>query len=383
VTEVQPNNGAASYADTQPQGLTATFRVDLRDAPEPYSATVRFTGQRLGVAGRRASWDGFVHEEIIDQVMPRNGPISVSARVYGINQGDWSVQAELLTASPDANKARVYTRAASLRAQTLQPADWSWRKWRLVDVAPHPLKSRWSRILLLDPIPAVIPGSWAGLVALGVAIGIIFQALLLPRAGLAFGTVFPVSLLAVVAGVTGGKLWYIALNWRTWRRAVGDGFCIQGALTGAVAVGVGAFALIHVPIGLLLDTTAPGLFIGIAIGRLGCFFTGCCAGRPSSSRFAVWSSDRRVGARRLPTQPLESLAALCIGLAGLVVVLHYRLAVPGAVFVASMAAYTLCRQFFLRLRTEQRRSTLASAVIAVAASLVLSAAFVWLVFSVR
>jgi phosphatidylglycerol:prolipoprotein diacylglycerol transferase len=144
-----------------------------------------------------------------------------------------------------------------------------------------------------------------------------------------------------------------------------------------------AVALIHVPIGLLLDTTAPGLFIGIAVGRLGCFFTGCCAGRPSSSRFAVWSSDRRVGARRLPTQPLESLAALCIGLAGLVVVLHYRLAVPGAVFVASMAAYTLCRQFILRLRTEQRRSPLGSAVIALAAALVLCAAVVWMVFSVR
>lgn len=383
VDVTQLNAGAGADVHTQPQGLTATFRVDSRNAPEPHAATVRFTGQRLGVAGRRDRWDGFVHEEIIDQAMPHNGPISVSARIYGVNPGDWSVQAELLTAPPDADKARMYTRAAPPRAHALQPAGWSWRKWRLVEVPPHPLKSRWSRVLLLDPIPAVIPGSWAGLVALGVAIGIIIQALLLPHAELAFSTVLPVSLLAVVAGVAGGKLWYIALNWRTWRRAVGDGFCIQGALTGAVAVGVGAVALIHVPIGLLLDTTAPGLFIGIAVGRLGCFFTGCCAGRPSSSRFAVWSSDRRVGARRLPTQPLESLAALCIGLAGLVVVLHYRLAVPGAVFVASMAAYTLCRQFILRFRNEQRRSSLGSAVIAVAAALVLCAAVVWMVFSAR
>jgi len=94
VDVTQLNAGAGADVHTQPQGLTATFRVDSRNAPEPYAATVRFTGQRLGVAGRRDRWDGSVHEEIIDQVMPRNGPISLSARVYGVNPGDWSVQAE-------------------------------------------------------------------------------------------------------------------------------------------------------------------------------------------------------------------------------------------------------------------------------------------------
>jgi phosphatidylglycerol:prolipoprotein diacylglycerol transferase len=373
-----PHDAADPDADALPQGLTATFGFDSGQASGPYPATVRFSGQRLDVTSPRDRGDGFVHEEAIDQVVPRSGPVSISARVYGVNAGEWSVQAELLSPPLETAKVRLYSRSSPPRSQPLEPARWSWRRWRLVEVSPHPLKSRWSRVVLLDPIPAVIPGSWTGLVTLGVVIGFIFQALLLPREGLAFGTVLPVSLLAVVAGVTGGKLWFIALNWRTWRTSLGDGFCIQGALAGAVAVGVGAVALIHVPIGLLLDTTAPGLFVGIAVGRLGCFFTGCCAGRPSSSWFAVWSSDRRVGARRLPTQPLESLAALCIGLAGLVLLLRYRLAVPGAIFVASMAAYTLCRQFILRLRGERRRSTRASDVIAVAAALVLCGAVVWL-----
>jgi phosphatidylglycerol:prolipoprotein diacylglycerol transferase len=378
-----PDPAAEADSDVLPQALTATCCFDSAEAPGPYSATVRFTGQRLAVAGPRRPWDGFVHEETVDHVVPRNGPVSVSARVYGVNPGDWSVQAELLNPPQQAGKLRLYSRAAPPRSQVLHPVAWSWWKWRLVEVSPHPLKSRWSRIVLFDPIPAVIPGSWAGLVALGIAIGFIFQALLLPREGLAFGTVLPVSLLAVVAGVTGGKLWFIALNWRTWRTAIGDGFCIQGALVGAVAVGVGAFALIHVPIGLLLDTTAPGLFVGIAVGRLGCFFTGCCAGRPSSSRFAVWSSDRRVGARRLPTQPLESLVALCIGLVGLFVILRYRLAVPGAVFVASMAAYTLGRQILLRLRFEPRRSAVGPPLTALVATLVLGASVAWLVVGAR
>ena len=243
--------------------------------------------------------------------------------------------------------------------------------------------TRWARLTGYNAVPAVIPGSWFGLVTLGVVIGFVFQAELLPRQHLAVGTVFPVSLLAVLSGVVGGKVWYIALNLRTWRRAPQDGWCIQGALVGASALGTLAVTLLHLPIGVVLDTTAPGLFVGVAVGRLGCFFTGCCAGRPTASRFGVWCSDRRVGARRVPTQLLESLAALCIAAVGLFLVLRYQLAVPGAVFIGSMAAYTLCRQFILRFRIEPRRSGHGGSVTAMGAALVLSATVAWFVLSGR
>lgn len=71
-------------------------------------------------------------------------------------------------------------------------------------------------------------------------------------------------------------------------------------------------------------------------------------------------------------------APLCIGVAGLAEVLDDRLAVPGAAFIPSMAAYTLCRQFILRLRGEHRRSSRIRAVIAVAATLPLCGAILWL-----
>jgi hypothetical protein len=74
---------------------------------------------------------------------------------------------------------------------------------------------------------------------------------------------------------------------------------------------------------------------------------------------------------------------LCIRVAGLAEVLHDRLAVPGALFVASMAAYTLCRQFSLRLRGEHRRSSRTRGVIAVAAALGLCGAILWLPPSAR
>jgi redox-sensing transcriptional repressor len=40
--------------------------------------------------------------------------------------------------------------------------------------------------------------------------------------------------------------------------------------------------------------------LGLAVGRVGCFFTGCCASRSSASRWALWSSNRSVGLRTRP-----------------------------------------------------------------------------------
>ena len=374
---------ARSHGIREPQGLTATAVFDSGNAASAYSATVRFIGERRNVVGRPEQKDTFVQDEVIERVVPRSGPISVTARVFGLNSGEWNVAAELRAPAPDRDRPPSSRQSAPGDHRALQSASWSWLRWELSPRAAQPLRTRWARLTGFDAMPAVIPGSWLGLVTLGVLLGFVSQAVLLPRSNLAVGTVLPVSLLAAVSGVVGGKVWYIALNLRTWRRAPQDGFCIQGALVGATAVGTLAVALLHLPVGALLDITAPGLFVGVAVGRLGCFFTGCCAGRPTSSRLGVWCSDRRVGARRIPTQLMESLAALCIAVVGFFIVLRYRLAVPGAVFIGSIAAYTFCRQFILRLRIERRRSGWGGLVTAIGAALVVIASVVWFVISVR
>jgi phosphatidylglycerol---prolipoprotein diacylglyceryl transferase len=97
------------------------------------------------------------------------------------------------------------------------------------------------------------------------------------------------------------------------------------------------------------------LFFAVAIGRLGCFLTGCCAGRVTSSRWGIWSSDRRIGARRIPTQLLESGAGLLIGVTALPLTLIHMRAVHGAVFVAAFAVYLAVRHLLVRLRAESRR----------------------------
>jgi len=137
-------------------------------------------------------------------------------------------------------------------------------------------------------------------------------------------------------------------------------------------------AALHISIGVYLDVTAPGLLVAMAVGRVGCFFAGCCGGPPTASRWGVWSSDQRVGARRLPTQLLELALAGILGLVVLVAVLRHGPA-GGAFFVAGLAAYTLGRQGFLRLRAERRKTRLGGLLTAALAALVLIAAVVVLV----
>jgi phosphatidylglycerol:prolipoprotein diacylglycerol transferase len=77
---------------------------------------------------------------------------------------------------------------------------------------------------------------------------------------------------------------------------------------------------------------------------------GCCAGRPTSSRWGLWSSDRRMGARRIPVQLLESGTALLLGAGATAAVPSLGTSDGGLVFVAAVAAYTAARQVLFALR---------------------------------
>lgn len=106
------------------------------------------------------------------------------------------------------------------------------------------------------------------------------------------------TVVAIIAGVMGAKGWYIVKHWREHRF---EGWCIQGFIVAASITALLLFTIQQQPTGPILDVTVSGLMLGLVIGRLGCFFAGCCGGPPTASWWGVWSSDQRVGARRVPT----------------------------------------------------------------------------------
>ncbi len=353
------------------QALSVTHWFDSGKDGEPYSATVRFTGRRMAVGGKPQSRETFVHEETIDRILPGSGAVSVTGWVYGLQPGEWTVTADLIRPQPGASAHRALARLGERRARPLPPAAWSWRRWRLSAGPTRPVKTRWAPLVRLARVPAVIPGSWTGLVVLGVLVGFAVQAAILGRQNVSVSQSLLVDLVALLTGLIGAKLWYVAQHRGSWREWIGEGWAVDGFVVVASLAAVVTLLALNLPIGGFLDASAPALFFGVAIGRFGCFFTGCCAGRCTASRWGVWSSDRRVGARRVPTQLLESAAGLLIGVVSALLVVRGMPSLHGTIFVGAVTTYTLIRQFLLRLRAERHKSSLGASLTAAFAAFVL------------
>src|SRR6266851_4621946 len=350
--------------------LAVTYWFDPVPHPEPYPVTVRFSGRRVDVKGRVQAGDRFVHDETIEEVVPGSGPISLTARVRGINPGEWVVTTQVLGSATPARGSREQGNATPAAGRS-GPAARLWHRWVPSSGSAGPMRTCLTPLALR---PGILPGIWGAMVTLGMAVALALQALVISLDHLALGPWWAVTLVAIAVGIVGAKVWYMVLHRRKHLR---DGWCIQGFIASAPPAAVIMLAVLRVPIGVFLDVTAPGLLVAMAVGRVGCFFAGCCGGPPTASSFGVWSSDQRVGARRIPTQLLELVLALSLGLVGLVAVLGHGPA-GGAFFVAALAAYTLVRQGLLYLRAEPRKTRLGGLATSALAALVLIAAVVLL-----
>ena len=124
--------------------------------------------------------------------------------------------------------------------------------------------------------------------------------------------------LAAIAGILGARLWYVVeyrgefpspfsdfAGWLTLAADLDRGGAVWfgGLLVATIAM------IVHtrrsgVPLLLWADCAAPAVVAALAIGRLGCFFNGCCFGRACDLPWAV----AHHGVQVHPTQLYESLA---------------------------------------------------------------------------
>ena len=337
-------------ADIEPQALGLTYFFDAASTGDPYPVTIRFTGRRVGAKGKLRPRDRFDVTETVEHVVPGSGRLAVTVRVVDIAPGAWQV-----TATPVNDKR---SGAGSSRSATA-------RQPRL-PVATASGTTGYARVIQVRA-PGAHLGAWPALVGLGVAVGLATQVLLATHAHLDATRIVALSLAASLAGLVGAKFYYRAGHYLMRRflpahrnderpAVLTAGLCIQGFMAGAVVTLVVGALVTGVSVRALLDVTAPGLFLGMTIGRFGCFFGGCCVGRPTASRFGLWSSDQRLGVRRIPAQLLESSLALCIAIPATLAMWATTPRPRGVVFIGTIAAYTLGRQLLFPLRDNPRKT---------------------------
>ena len=353
------------------QVLTATCWLDPGEHGPVGRVTVRFTGRRSGITGAPGRGDRFEREEAVEGILPGSGPVSVTARENDVTAGEWLVRARVVARPGQLRTVRQLGPPGSVnRAHVVRRI--LWPKGNPV-AAEGPGTEVSTRMAALASGPGIIFASWSATVAAGVALALGLLVVLLGRVHIAAGPALAVSGAVILAGIIGARAWYVMLQRGKTEGSAFRGLCIQGTVAGGALAAVPGLLIAGIPVGTFFDAATPGLFFAMAIGRQGCFLTGCCVGRPTASRLGIWSSDGRIGARRLPAQQLEALACLLIGAAALIAFLHVGRTAGGVIFVGAMAVYILARQGLLALRPEPRRWSLAGPVTLAAAAAALLA----------
>jgi phosphatidylglycerol:prolipoprotein diacylglycerol transferase len=196
------------------------------------------------------------------------------------------------------------------------------------------------------------------LVTLGFLAALWMAARLGRRSGLDWDTVLNLGIYAGLAALIGAKLLLIALDFKYYLRYPSELFSMSTLRAGGIFYGGLVLALAtaflymrrkKLPGLVTADAFAPGLALGHAIGRLGCFAAGCCWGAPTHLPWAVTFtnpvSEQRVGVPLgvplHPTQLYESLAEALIFL-----ILYWRFARPhrpGAIIGLYLALYSSAR----------------------------------------
>lgn len=198
------------------------------------------------------------------------------------------------------------------------------------------------------------------LVALGFLAGLWLVSRLAKIAGLDRDKITNLAVYCALAGLAGAKLTMFLFDWDIYAKNPGELFSLstlqsagvyQGGLILAFIAAVFLIRHYALPPLLTLDVFAPGLALGHAIGRLGCFAAGCCWGASCTRPWAVTFTS--VEAARLtgvplgvplhPTQLYESFAEFVIAFA--LWKLFLRRPSPGTVMGLYLAAYSTVRFF--------------------------------------
>lgn len=139
--------------------------------------------------------------------------------------------------------------------------------------------------------------------------------------------------LLLLGGVVGAKGLFVALGWEHYARGelrfwadFPIGFVFFGGLAGAAIAGAAFTRWRGLSFIRAADYFAVAIPIGHAIGRVGCFFAGCCHGRPPhpvqlyesaglwAIAWACWQAVRRVERGALPPGAAFRLYLLLYGI---------------------------------------------------------------------
>jgi phosphatidylglycerol---prolipoprotein diacylglyceryl transferase len=139
--------------------------------------------------------------------------------------------------------------------------------------------------------------------------------------------VLDLGIYIIISALVGAKLLLLVTDFRTFRADPAElltlarsGGVFYGGLILAVIVALWYIMRSALPLWTTCDVFAPGIALGHVVGRFGCFFAGCCFGKPTTMPWGIVFTDpfaaanvgTPLGVHLHPTQLYEAGAELLI-----------------------------------------------------------------------
>jgi phosphatidylglycerol:prolipoprotein diacylglycerol transferase len=204
------------------------------------------------------------------------------------------------------------------------------------------------------------------------------------------------GILVVLSGIVGAKILYIINDWSNYVAHPSEIFSLSTLQAGGVFSGglIGAFIAAvwfirkhHMPALGTCDAFAPGLALGHAIGRVGCFAAGCCYGKPTTHFWGVTFTNplasalvgTPLGVPLEPTQLFESAVELTNFF--ILMWMFRRKKFDGQVFAAYLFLYGVARYFLEFIRDDPGRGSVFGGIMTgtqlISICLVILGGFIW------
>jgi phosphatidylglycerol:prolipoprotein diacylglycerol transferase len=210
------------------------------------------------------------------------------------------------------------------------------------------------------------------LVATGVLVGLMVAARLAQRQGQDPEKAWNLGILAVLSAIVGAKVLLVVNDWSFYASHPRELFSLSmlqaggvfyGGLLAAIAVSVWYIRRNHMPVLRTCDAFAPGIALGHAIGRIGCFAAGCCYGKPTSLPWGVTFTNplahelvgTPLNVHIHPTQLYESAVELINFFILYWLIRHKKF--EGQVIGAYMFLYGFARYFLEFVRDDPERGS--------------------------
>lgn len=209
--------------------------------------------------------------------------------------------------------------------------------------------------------------SYGVFVALGFAAGITWAYFDARKQGIDPNKILDLAFYLVLSAILGSRLFYVLIEYREYLndpirilKIWEGGLVFYGGLILAGITGTWYVLHHHLPHWRVMDVFAPGIALGHAIGRIGCFCAGCCYGKVCHCSFGLVFKDpkslARLGIPLYPTQLISS--AMLFVIFFILILIERRKRFDGQVFWSYVFIYSMARFGIEFLRGDPRGFTI-------------------------